>query len=232
MRFVSWNMGCGGPSKYRKTHREAWELSRRRAPAGHRTGAGGCSLSPTDGLPGGRGQFIWSTKTNRDNGAALFIREGIDATAVEMTSPHAFLAAADVRADSTLRVVSAHLYPHSVQGRHQENLRVLFDTLKANMTGGRFVVAGDINAARRFDVIYKKKTYGKFFASVAKRGLHDCHFGLHGQDERTFWGKGEYQLDHFFVEESGKAWVRKCDVITTAETRRLSDHSPIALELA
>jgi endonuclease/exonuclease/phosphatase family metal-dependent hydrolase len=39
------------------------------------------------------------------------------------------------------------------------------------------------------------------------------------------------QLDHFFVEESGKASVRKCDVITTAETRQLSDHSPLVLEL-
>jgi endonuclease/exonuclease/phosphatase family metal-dependent hydrolase len=37
--------------------------------------------------------------------------------------------------------------------------------------------------------------------------------------------------DHFFVEASAKASVRKCEVHTTAETRRWSDHSPLVLEL-
>jgi hypothetical protein len=54
----------------------------------------------------------------------------------------------------------------------------------------RFVVGGDINAARRFDVIYNETTYRKFFASVVERRFHDCHFGLHGKEERTFWGEG------------------------------------------
>jgi endonuclease/exonuclease/phosphatase family metal-dependent hydrolase len=120
--------------------------------------------------------------------------------------------------------------PHSGKA-HQENLTVLFDKLKEAMKGYRFVVGGDINAARGFDVVYKKKTYEKFFASVVERGLHDCHFGLCGKEERTFWGKGEYQLDHFFVDDPTAALVRKCEVVTTAETQQLSDHSPLVLEL-
>jgi endonuclease/exonuclease/phosphatase family metal-dependent hydrolase len=148
-----------------------------------------------------------------------------------MNSPHAFLAAADISGpDVKFRTVSMHLSPYSGKA-HQKNLQDLFDAVKGQMTGGRFVAGGDINAARGYDLMYKGGHYEKFFASVAERGLHDCHFGLHGQDERTFWGKGEYQLDHFFVEESGKASVRKCEVITTAETQRLSDHSPLVLEL-
>jgi endonuclease/exonuclease/phosphatase family metal-dependent hydrolase len=234
MRFVSWNMGCGGPSKFRKTHEAAWEylLSELRPDVALVQEA----LIAASACMKGRGALLMSDDKNRDNGAALFVRQGLEATRVPMKSPHAFLAAADISGpEGMFRTVSVHLYPHSGEA-HQANLRLLFDALKAAMTkppitGGRFVAGGDINAARHFDVVYEKKTYAKFFASVAKRGLHDCHFGLHGQDERTFWGKGEYQLDHFFVEESAKASVRKCDVITTAETRRLSDHSPLVLEL-
>jgi endonuclease/exonuclease/phosphatase family metal-dependent hydrolase len=148
-----------------------------------------------------------------------------------MKAPHAFLAAADISGpEGKSRTVSVHLYPHSGKA-HQVNLSALFDTLKAHMPEGRFVAGGDINAARGFDVNYQGRRYEKFFASVAKRGLHDCYFGLHGEEQRTFWGKGEYQLDHFFVEESGKALVRKCEVITTPEAQRLSDHSPVLLEL-
>jgi endonuclease/exonuclease/phosphatase family metal-dependent hydrolase len=231
MRFVSWNMGCGGRTKFRKTHEAAWEylLSELRPDVALVQEA----LIAASAWMNGRGAVLMSDDKNADNGAALFVRQGLEATRVPMKSPHAFLAAADVSGpEGAFRTVSVHLYPHSGEA-HQANLRLLFDKLSASMTetGGRFVVGGDINAARHFDVIYKKRTYAKFFASVAKRGLHDCHFGLHGKDERTFWGKGEYQLDHFFVEENGKASVRKCEVVTTTDTRRLSDHSPLVLEL-
>jgi endonuclease/exonuclease/phosphatase family metal-dependent hydrolase len=213
VRFVSWNMGCGGPSKFRKTHEAAWEylLSELRPDVALVQEA----LTAASAWTKGRGALLMSDDKNPDNGAALFVRQGLDATRVPMKSPHAFLAAADISGpEGAFRTVSVHLYPHSGEA-HQANLRLLFDKLKAAMTTGRFVAGGDINAARHFDVVYKKKTYAKFFASVAKRGLHDCHFGIYGQDERTFWGKGEYQLDHFFVEESGKALVRKCEVVTT-----------------
>jgi len=94
---------------------------------------------------------------------------------------------------------------------------------------GSAAAMGAMRAEARRRVPRAQRRAGSGFASVAKRGLHDCHFGLHGKDERTFWGKGEYQLDHFFVEESGKASVRKCEVVTTANTKRLSDHSPLVL---
>jgi exonuclease III len=229
MRFVSWNMGCGGPSRFRKTHETAWEylLSELRPDVALVQEA----LIGASTWVKGRGALLMSAHTNPDNGAALFVREGLNATRVPMHSPHAFLAAGDISApEGTFRTISVHLYPHSGKA-HQENLRMLFEALKAAMTGGRYVVGGDINAARRFDVVYRTRTYGKFFASVAERGLHDCHFGLHGKEERTFWGKGEYQLDHFFVEERAATSVRKCEVITTADTQRLSDHSPLVLEL-
>jgi endonuclease/exonuclease/phosphatase family metal-dependent hydrolase len=229
MRFVSWNMGCGGRTKFRKTHEAAWEylLSELRPDVALVQEA----LIAASAWTGGRGTLLMSDETTRDSGAALFVRKGIEATRVPMNSPDAFLAAADISAPgSAFRTVSVHLYPHSGKA-HQANLSALFDTLKAHMTEGRFVAGGDINAARGFDPVYKTKTYEKFFASVAERGLHDCYFGVHGTEQRTFWGKGKYQLDHFFVEENGKASARKCEVVTTAETRRLSDHSPLVLEL-
>jgi|HubBroStandDraft_2_1064218.scaffolds.fasta_scaffold63019_1 endonuclease/exonuclease/phosphatase family metal-dependent hydrolase len=230
MRFITWNMGCGGPSKYRKIHEAAWQylLDELRPDVALVQEA----LKSASGWVTGRGTLSMSSETHPDNGAGLFVRTGLESSPFRMVSPHAFLAAADITAsEGTFRTVSVHLYPHSGRA-HQENLAALFDAVKATMNGGRFVIGGDINAARRFDVVYKMKTYGQFFASVAKRGLYDCHHGLHGEEQRTFWGKGEYQLDHFFVEEGGSASVRRCEVITTEETQKLSDHSPVLLELA
>jgi hypothetical protein len=56
-------------------------------------------------------------------------------------------------------------YPHSGEA-HQANLRLLF-TMKAAMTAGPLVAGGDVNAGRHFDIVYKKKTRAKFFASEA-----------------------------------------------------------------
>ncbi len=229
MRLVSWNMGCGGPSKFRKTHRAAWDylLSELRPDVALAQEA----LVSASAWMEGRGALLMSPDSTRDSGAALFVRQGLVATPIPLHSPHAFLAAADISTPGAVfRAVSVHLYPHSGKA-HQENLRVLFDALNAARTGHRFVVGGDINAARGFDVVYKGETYGKFFSSVVERGFHDCHFGLHGKEERTFWGKGEYQLDHFFVDDQTAALVRKSEVVTTAETQQLSDHSPLVLEL-
>jgi endonuclease/exonuclease/phosphatase family metal-dependent hydrolase len=65
-------------------------------------------------------------------------------------------------------------------------------------------------------------------------GGHDCHFALHGREVQSYWGRAieAYQLDHLFVDAGTAPSVRACDVLTTEATRRLSDHSPVILDLA
>jgi endonuclease/exonuclease/phosphatase family metal-dependent hydrolase len=97
-----------------------------------------------------------------------------------------------------------------------------------------FVIGGDLNASRGFDAVYGGKRYATFFADVTKRGFHDCLFALHGAESQSFWGpaaKHAYQLDHVFVDaRSGKS-VKTARVIDTPETRRLSDHGPVVIDL-
>ncbi len=232
MRLISWDMGCGGPSRFRKTHDAAWEyLIEELRPDVALVQE---TLKAAADWLKGRGELLMSTDTNPDNGAAIFVRSGLRPIPVPMACPHAFLAAADITSpEGALRAVSVHLYPHSGKA-HQDNLRALLDTLTLAANGRRFVVGGDINASRRFDVICTAESRTVTSSPLPRwrnRELHDCHFGLHAKEERTFWGQGEYQLDHFFVESSRARSVRACEVLTTAETQRLSDHSPVLLEL-
>jgi endonuclease/exonuclease/phosphatase family metal-dependent hydrolase len=233
MRIVSWNMGCGPKqSKFRKTHQQAWtylldELRPDFALLQE-------TLAVAQSMTRGRGEVLISADRNEDNGAAIFIHTGLTATPITMRSHDSFLAAADVVAPGgSLRVVSVHLYPRQGQ-EHQANLSTLFDLLAESLGDRPFVVAGDINAARRFDEVYGGHRYATFFGSVAERGFHDCHFGLHAKEVQTFWGrqaKESYQLDHVFVAQSWASRVRACNVVDNATVRQVSDHAPVVLDL-
>ncbi|MBX3207770.1 MAG: endonuclease/exonuclease/phosphatase family protein [Labilithrix sp.] len=234
MRVVTWNMGCGSPrytGRYRKAHDEAWRLllgfepdvilvqeALLDVPAWVRDEETVIVAQP----PGYEGQ---------DAGCAIVVRGGLMATRHLMTIEGSYFAAAEVTGrDGPMFVASIHVDTKD----QQKHLRSLVDALRPMLDGRRFIVGGDFNACRRWDVVYKKNVYGWFFDELAALGAHDCHFGRHEREDRSFWGhqaKEAYQLDHLFVERSGASRVRSCDVVTTDDTRRLSDHSPVLLEL-
>lgn len=168
----------------------------------------------------------------QDAGSAILVRGGRISRNQLVTIAGSYAAAAEVvGVDGTIIVVSVHVDTKD----QKKNLRALIDALVQTTEGKRFVIGGDFNACRRYDEVYKKNAYGWFFAELAERGFHDCHFGLHAREERSFWGhqaKEAYQLDHFFVAHEDAAKVQSCAVVTTDETQRLSDHSPLVLDLA
>lgn len=229
MRLISWNMGCGGKqSAYRKTHAEAWSylLDELRPDVALLQEA----LAPAHKWVETRGACVMSSDHNPDNGAVLFAASPLRVSAFDVRAHDAFVAAADVEG---LRIMSLHLYPRSGT-RHHGNLVALFDVVADLTRGHRFVVGGDINASRGFDTMYGGRAYQKSFDAIARRGFHECHFGLHRAESQTFWGhraKGAYQLDHFFVDEPAAGKIARCEVVTTEDTRRLSDHSPVLLEV-
>jgi endonuclease/exonuclease/phosphatase family metal-dependent hydrolase len=126
---------------------------------------------------------------------------------------------------------SIHVCPDKNLAR---NVATLADVLSPLLAGRRFVVGGDFNSARHFDAVYKRRTHGSLTAKLAAVGAHDCHFALHGREVQSYWGRAKeaYQVDHLFVDADTAPSVQRCDVLTTDDTRRLSDHSPLILDLA
>lgn len=198
MRVVSWNMGCGHPrftARYRKVQDEAWRLLFGFDPdvilvqeallqlpewVGRE---GTVAMQP----PGYDGQ---------DSGCGILVRRG-QAAARPLMIPGSYAAAAEVTVAGTpVYFASVHVSTED----HQKNLRAVIDVLPPEVSGRRFVVGGDFNAAPHYDRVYKKNVYGWFFESFATNGFHDCHFGLHAKEVQSFWGrqaKEAYQDDHF-----------------------------------
>lgn len=234
MRIVTWNMGCGSPrytARYRKGRDEAWRLLFALAPDVVLVQEAVLDLPEWVRAEG----ILIPQRLHyegQDAGSAILVRGALMATPRLVTIAGSYVAAAEViGSDGALTVASVHVDTKD----QKKNLRALVDALVLLTAGGRFVIGGDFNACRRYDEVYKKNAYGWFFTELAERGFHDCHFGLHGREVQTFWGhqaKQAYQLDHFFIEGEGEARVRSCAVVTTDETKRLSDHSPVILDVA
>lgn len=159
------------------------------------------------------------------------MRGELVATAQPMKVAGSYLAVAEVaHAGEAILVASVHVDTKD----QRRNLQALVDAFEPALAGRRFIVGGDFNAARRWDVVYKKNVYGWLFDALGEIGAHDCHFGLHEREDQSFWGhqaKEAYQLDHLFVDRKAAPRVVSCAVLTTDDTRRLSDHSPLVLDL-
>jgi endonuclease/exonuclease/phosphatase family metal-dependent hydrolase len=142
-----------------------------------------------------------------------------------------FVVAAEVdHPDRSVVVASIHVCPDR---RLAKNVGTLGTALPAVVAGRPFVVGGDLNSSRHFDAVYKRRTHAAFLAKMSAIGAHDCLFTLHGRETQSYWGRAReaYQVDHLFVDAGAASRVRACDVLTTDATRKLSDHSPVVLDL-
>lgn len=128
-----------------------------------------------------------------------------------------------------LTFVSAHVAPDQ---HHKQNLRALVDALTPALSGRRFVLGGDFNAARHWGEVYPSSDQSWFFAELARRGVEDCHWSLHGREVQTFFGRQtveRYQTDHLFADAASLRAVAECVVQDYAAVRGLSDHAPVVL---
>ena len=130
-------------------------------------------------------------------------------------------------------LASVHVGP----GNYNEHRRILAAELPNVTAGRRFVVGGDLNAARHWDTVYGGRTHTGFFDTLADRGFHDCHWAQHGREIQTFWGhqaREAYQCDHVFTDTvtAEQGHVRDCVVVDNPLVRALSDHGPVRLQLA
>lgn len=234
MRIVTWNMGCNIPaSAYRKHHDEAWaylleelrpdialvqEAVVAKIEAAQEFTATLCDLLP-----------------KYDAGTAVLMRRDLETTAVPKLSISSATYVATTKVSTPaglLNVAAVHVYPGDEQ---HADLARLVALLRQTFEADSVLVGGDFNAARHFDDIYRRKEkYAAFFDAMAEAGFHDAHWGIHGREVQSFWGKRAkepYQDDHFFISNAWASRVRSCDVIDNEVVRRVSDHGPVVLEL-
>lgn len=229
MHIVSWNMGCSFPGRYRRTHADAWRYLLGLQPDVLFVQEALLSAAPA----ADRGNVVWSADRGRESATAVVVRPGVKATPVNVRARASYVAAASVESSiGPLLLASVHVGP----GDYKENRRVVVQKLRKLTAGQRFVVGGDVNAARHWDTVYGGRTHAEFFATLGKCGFHDCHWTQHGREVQSFWGrqaKEAYQCDHIFTDtKTGEGLIRDCTVIDNAEVRALSDHGPLRLELA
>lgn len=234
MRVVTWNMGCNIPaSAYRKHHDEAWaylldelkpdialvqEAVLAKMRAAHDFNVTLCDLLP-----------------KYDAGTAVLVRNDVEASEGPKISVSSATYVATTKVSTPagrLNVAAVHVYPGEEQ---HADLRKLVEVLRSSFAGETLLVGGDFNAARHFDDIYRRKEkYATFFNAMAEAGFHDAHWGFHGREVQSFWGKKAkepYQDDHFFIGETWASRVQSCSVVDNEIVRRVSDHGPVVLEL-
>jgi endonuclease/exonuclease/phosphatase family metal-dependent hydrolase len=230
MLIISWNMGCGPRSRYRRTHAEAWRyLLELKPDVAFVQEALRISTPPTTS-----GDTFWSADQGTDSGTAVFVRRGIVAEPVTLRSAGSYVAGASVQSPSGLFLLtSVHVGPRN----YRKNRQMLAEQLIKVTAGRRFVVGGDLNAARHWDAVYGGRTHTQFFKVLADSGFHDCHWAQHGREIQSFWGhqtREAYQCDHFFTDKTTaeRGEILNCVVLDNPQVRALSDHGPLRLELA
>src|SRR5688572_9920866 len=120
MLIVSWNMGCGPRSRYRRSHADAWRyLLELRPDIAFVQEA----LRSSEPLPE-HGSTFWSADHGMDSGTAVFVRAGIVAEPITMRSIGSYVAGASVQSSGLpMLVASVHVGPTD----YKEHRRLLVE---------------------------------------------------------------------------------------------------------
>jgi len=216
-------------ARYRKKHSDAWRyLLEILAPDVAFVQEAMISTDPTATYGG---QLFWSEDCGSDSGTAIWVRDGLCVENVSIRSKGSYLAAVQLPiSGAPTQMVSVHVGGPN----YRQHLRILTDELEQHLRGKRFVVAGDLNAARHLDNVQGGKWFTRFFEDLDRRNFCDCHWKQHGGEIQSFWGhqaKNPYQCDHAFTDPSSSGQVSSCHILPYDPVREFSDHSPLLLVL-
>jgi exonuclease III len=108
--------------------------------------------------------------------------------------------------------------------------------LRSAVDGHRFVVGGDWNIARLFDLVYAGHwpvAGQEFFDRAAQWGWRESLRKFHPDEVRTYLHPGcrPYELDHLFTDDQLHRRMTRCDAIDDGLVRELSDHAPLIADL-
>lgn len=97
------------------------------------------------------------------------------------------------------------------------------------------IIMGDFNTGKNFvDQKGDSFWYTEDLVKLEKAGMQDAFRYVHGEVEAYSWyshqGNG-YRYDHIYTSEELLPIVKNCDYLHRAREEKLSDHSPMVLEL-
>ena len=248
MRVVSWNLGYG--FAYKATHDRAWHYL--------------AALDPDIALlqeahPPEWAREHWTIVMQpiRNWGSAVVAKRNLQLAPYPCLSDSqlerdAYLATATLTlADGTpLLIASVHTpigaaSPEDYAGLDPEAIKrpreavpyhndVAYAIYRDRVAGRRFVVSGDWNVARLWDVHHPGANEADFFARSEADGWVECYRRLHPEAEGRSWFRDQdphYQLDHAFCDPATAAFLEASDIDAhPAEVLKLSDHAPMILE--
>lgn len=134
----------------------------------------------------------------------------------------------------------ANVHARVIDGRVIPALRETFDELRGRL-GDRFIVGGDLNTARQAALAWPRNGHREFWEELDASELKEA-LPLGGVERQSYWREWQQnkeptlgnslQDDHLFFDETTRAAVTRCLVWDTFETRALSDHGPLVVELS
>lgn len=168
------------------------------------------------------------------------------------TSPstiNSVLIASKISADSKLHVQSDSNFPHSIieaiypafsvygvylpHKKKHKLFPYLIEQLSSAYLPG--IIAGDFNTGiNGLDQKGDSFWYSEYLGKIEALGYVDAFRQLHGKVEEYSWyshqGNG-YRYDHTYISEQLLPILKKCYYLHEWREKKLSDHSPMVLEL-
>lgn len=189
------------------------------------------SVPPAD-LPS-NAHFVWkSIGGGRKWGSGIYTRS-LPAKEIRLKTFKGWVTAAEIRLTGNVNLIAISLHAQIVDGYSITTLHHILSDLTVPIDGAKHVLlGGDFNAGLLWDVKQKSPTHKIMFDRVEAFGLSNCHRMFHGDEERTFRGRGNvnWQLDHLFITNNLSKRVRSCDILENDEIRSLSDHNPMVMD--
>jgi len=113
----------------------------------------------------------------------------------------------------------------------------LFESTRSIITDSSvpYIIAGDFNSGKNYiDQKGNSFWYTDQLAAMEKEGMTDAFRFVNGEVEEFSWyshQKNGYRYDHIYIDESLKPIVANCYYDHSWRIDKLSDHSPMFLEL-
>lgn len=254
MKIVTWNLQAGFGSNPRR-HDRAWHFLRALDP----DVALLQEVEPPEWAVHEWAVFHGRTYNTKRWGSAVVVKRELLASEVRIEAEHKWLKEyegavklATVSVDSVdVTFASVYAPAYEVKGKALEGLdrtdltyggidsvwplyQIFFDLLK-RLTGSRFVVGGDFNAARLMDDVPRFVGGNRdYFHRIEEAGFVNClRPFIESEEVQTFFQEGRrpYQLDHLHADKETFQSITSCTVEAFPVVElKLSDHAPIVAE--
>jgi endonuclease/exonuclease/phosphatase family metal-dependent hydrolase len=127
----------------------------------------------------------------------------------------------------------ASIHAHTSLPEFLPPLEATFDAIRAECSGKRFVVGGDINTARSAEGFWPGYGHAEFWDRLELAGFHSSYWVEFGDEAITYvYPRGPFigQADHVFIDEQTAGSVHVSSRVDENQPN-LSDHRPLVVDI-